>query len=589
MRQFFKFFFASMFGFLFAIGIGFFIFTIIIVGIFSSIQEKDKVEIDPNSILKVKLNYQIMERTSNDPLRNFDFESFKPRFNLGLDKVIDNINKAADDDNIKGIYLNLTMIPTGWATVEAIRNALIDFKASGKFIVGYSEFYTQRGFYLASVADDIYLNPAGIFDFRGFSIDWMFFKNALDKLEIQPQIFYAGKYKSATEPFRLDRMSDENQVQLSSFLNSNFNHYLSNISSSIGIEYNVLDSIVENLLIRKPEDAKRWQLVDDLLYEDELFAHMRDRLGIDEDAKINFITMNKFSRASKRSSSYGKDKIAVVYAEGDIVFGKGEADEIGSATFAKAIRKARLDDKVKAIVLRINSPGGFALAADLIWREVALAREAKPVVVSMGNYAASGGYYIACAADTIVAEANTLTGSIGVFGMLLNIKNFFDHKLGITFDRVKTSRFADLGNPSRPITDEERAIIQVEVDRIYSDFKEKVAEGREMDIDYVDSIAQGRIWTGTQAREVGLVDVIGGMTQAVEIASDMADLEEYRIVKYPKAKDLLQLFLDDYTMNMKDDIASKEIGAAYPYYKQLKKILVMDGIHARIPFFIEVD
>lgn len=598
MKQFFKFMFASMVGFVLSIVFIFFILNIIIISIVSQFQKSEIATVSPNSILKISLNYDVKERSSSNPFEEISFLSFEAKKTLGLDDILANIKKAKTDNNIKGILLDVGYIPAQLATIEEIRSALINFKntsgksgTGNKFIYAYSEVYSQKGYYLVSVADKIFLNPTGILEFKGFSAEIMFYKHALEKLEIEPQVFYNGKFKSYTEPFRLDKMSEPNRIQTTEFLNEMYHGFIGRIAESRKLSEKYLDSVANNLLIRKAEDAKELKLVDELSYEDEMLDSIKYRLSIDEKKEIDFITMNKYVNVvdQNKSKVAAKERIAIIYAEGEIVDGKSDEGEVGSITFAKTIRDARLNDKVKAIVLRVNSPGGSALASDIIWREITLARKKKPVVVSMGGVAASGGYYISCAADTIVAEPNTLTGSIGVLGIIPNIEKFFNNKLGITFDGVKTSRFADMPTVTRPMSAEERQIVQMEVDRIYHDFVSKVAEGREKTVEEIDSIAQGRVWSAMSAKEIGLVDVIGGIDDAVKIAASMAKVEQYSIMSLPEQKDPVTKIIEQFTGDeMESRILKNKLGDNYKYVQQLERIKNMRGIQARIPFDLDI-
>lgn len=591
MKQFFKFMFASMLGIIIAVVILFFITGAIISGLVSKIETKANIIVQSNSILKMDLNYDIAERSSNNPLQDIQFPSLETKKVLGLNDILENIKKAKDDPNIKGIYLDAGFVPSRWATLEEIRNALMDFKKSKKFIYAYGEVYSQKGYYLSSVADKIFLNPTGIIEFKGFATEITFFKHTLEKLEIEPQVFYNGKFKSFTEPFRLDKMSEPNRLQVTEFLNEMYAHFLTQIADSRKLSFEFVDSVADNLLIREAEDAKQLGIADELFYEDQALAALKEKLNLDEKKEISFISMNKYLNAEGKTKLKAgvKDRIAIIYAEGDIVDGKGNEDEVGSTIFAKAISDARLNEKVKAIVLRVNSPGGSALASDIIWREVILAKKKKPVVVSMGGVAASGGYYISCAADTIVAQPNSLTGSIGVLGIIPNMQKFFNNKLGMTFDGVKTGKFSDMPTASRPLTEEEKSIVQHEIDIIYRDFVSKVAEGRGMSIAEIDSIAQGRVWSGTRAKEIGLVDVIGGIDDAVKIAASMAKIENYRIINLPEQKDPFTKIISELSGEEAETrILKSELGENYKYFRQLKKLSKMQGIQAVMPFEMEI-
>lgn len=585
MRQFLKFFFASLLGTIFGLCMVFFFGFLFIAAIASVADSGEKVEVKPNSVLKLDLSYPITERTK----KGFDPSSFtfNPGTDLGLNDIVKNIKKAKTDDKIKGIYIDVSMLPSGFATVDAIRDALVDFKTSGKFIVAYGEMMSQKGYYLASVADEIYLNPVGYLDLTGFRTELMFFKGTLDKLEIEPQIIYCGKYKSATEPFRLEKMSDENREQITYLITDIYNRFTQKIGESRSLTTEMVDSIADNLLVRDAEDAVKYKLVNELAFYDQVVSKLKEKTGVGEDDKLGMVDVEKYHDENDKDG-LTKDRVAVLYAEGSIVDGKGEEDNIGSERFAKVIREIREDDKVKALVFRINSGGGSALASDVILREIVLTKEKMPVIVSMGDVAASGGYYIACMADTILAEPNTITGSIGVFGMLLNMQEFFNNKLGVTFDGVKTGKFSDIGTPSRPMTAEERAIIQTGVDSIYLDFKEHVAQGRGMTVEFVDSIGQGRIWTGVQAKERGLVDVLGNLDDAVAIAAEKAGLTDYATKDFPKQKKPFERLLEDFAGETEAFVMKRKLGEFYPVWKKMEEVKNTNGIQARMPYELEI-
>ncbi|MFH1319289.1 MAG: signal peptide peptidase SppA [Bacteroidota bacterium] len=591
MKQFFKFMFASILGVFIAFLLTFLLFLGIVFVSISLVDKKKVVDVPKKSVLHIKLDKPISDRTSKNPFDNFDFESFKPKPALGLNDIIDNIDKAKTDDNIKGIYLDLSLIPSGFGTIEEIRNALISFKEeSGKFIICYSEICPQSTYYLASVADEICLNPEGYIEFKGLIANIPFLKGTFEKLEIEPQIIRHGKFKSAVEPLILDKMSEENREQTITYVSSIWDHLLNGISEYRNLSVDELNGIADSLLVSNTEDAIKYKLADKLMFKDELLDNLRERLELEEDDKINFMPLGKYTNAPMKKKEDGiiRDRIAIVYASGSIVSGEGKSEEIGSETISKAIRDARENDKVKAIVLRVNSGGGSALASDIIWREMILAKEVKPVVASFGNVAASGGYYIACGADTIVANVNSITGSIGVFGVIFNAQKFFNNKLGITFDGVKTNDHADIGSGVRPITDTEREIIQKEIERIYDVFITHVAEGRGLTKAEVDSIGQGRIWSGVDAKRIGLIDVLGGLESAVEIAANMADLEDYRILELPKQKEPLEQLIEELTDEAETAILKHQLGDSYKYYRQVKSLSKMNGIQAIIPYEIEI-
>lgn len=588
MKDFFKFVFASMIGFILSFFVVFLIVIALITAMISSAGTEGKVSIASNSVLHLSLDYPIKERTDKNPFAELDLFGLESKKMIGLNDILTNIKSAKNDNRIKGIYLDVSSINSGMATIEEVRNALIDFKKSKKFIIAYSEVYSQGAYYLASVADKIYLNPEGMVDFRGLSSEIVFFKGALEKLDIEAQIIKVGTYKSAVEPFILDKMSEPNRQQVSSFLGSMYDHLLSEISKSRKISKEELFSIADSAKIRSPKDALAFKMVDGLKFKDEVLDELKKLTSVDKNKDLKSVSIENYSESEDVKEEPSKNRIAVIYANGEITGGEGDDETIGSERISRAIRKARTDDKVKAIVLRINSPGGSALASDVIWRETILAKKSKPLIVSMGDLAASGGYYIACAADSIFAQSNTITGSIGVFGIIPNMQKFFNNKLGITFDGVKTGKFADLGSISRPLTDGEKMIIQLEVNKTYDTFTKKVAEGRKKNQKYIDSIGQGRVWSGTEALKIGLVDKIGNINDAIVSAAKKAKIEDYKIVEYPSQIDPLEALFDKSTDKIKSYFVKHELGDNYIYYEQMKSALKLSGVQARIPYAIQI-
>jgi protease-4 len=570
MKQFFKFVFATIVGLILTLIILLFVIVGIIAG--ASGDKADKVE--PNSVLRIALNFTVNERTPNNPLSSLGFLGFDGEKAVGLKDILANIKKAKTDDNIKGIFLDESQMSAGEATVEEIRNALIDFKRSGKFIIAYSEVYSQSFYYLASVADKVYINPKGIIEFGGFASQVTFYKGALDKLGIEAQIIKVGTYKSAVEPYVLTKMSDANRLQVTSYINSLYDHFLTGISASRKINKDSLFNYANQLRIQEPEDALKYKLVDGLKYKDEILNELKDRTGISRKNDIKGVELADYTSAETKNelddNGPSNSRIAVIYASGEIAGGEGNDNNIGSETISKAIRKVRLDKKVKGVVLRVNSPGGSSLASDVIWREVALTKKVKPIIVSMGDVAASGGYYIACAADSIIAEPNTITGSIGIYAILPNLQKLFNDKLGVTFDGVKTGKYADLGDATRPLTPDERAILQKQVNRGYDDFTKAVANGRNKTQAYINSIGQGRVWTGEQALKIGLVDRLGNINDAIKSAAKMAGLKEYKLVSYPEQKGLFSNIGLNMTAHIKASILQSELGENYKYYQQIK-------------------
>ncbi|MEJ6794624.1 MAG: signal peptide peptidase SppA [Flavobacteriales bacterium] len=571
--------------------ISFFIIFFVIIGIIvSSSSDAEETTIKNNSVLKINFKGQIIDR-GNDEI---DIENIinQSEEKVGLNNILSSIEKAKKDDRIKGIYLNVENISASIATLEEIRNKLKEFKDStNKFILSYSEVYGQSAYYISSVADEIYLHPQGMLELKGLAYQGMFFKNTLEKLEVEAQIIRHGKFKSAVEPFMLEKMSKSNRMQVSRFLTSLWGDLTKGMSEGRSLSQKEINSMAQNLLIQEADQALQYNLVDKLAFKDELVDSLKSKLNLTKDQKINFVSLNKYKDVSvkDKNTKYSKNKIAVIYATGEINGGEGSPESIGSEGLSKTIREAREDKNVKAIVLRVNSPGGSALASETILREMALAKEAKPVIVSMGDVAASGGYYIACQADTIVANPTTITGSIGVFGVLMNAKEMMNNKLGITIDTVKTNKHADIGTIFRPLTRVERQIIQNSVENVYDTFISRVAIGRNLSKEYVDSVGQGRVWTGRDALELGLVDVLGGLETAIEISSNMADLQDYRIVNLPKQKDPIEVLLQDLMgEEVRSSIVKKELGDFYDTYMELKNINSMDQIQMRMPQTFEI-
>ncbi|PRY55471.1 protease-4 [Arcticibacter pallidicorallinus] len=587
MKGFFKFVFASMLGFFLSFIVIGFLMVMLIVGIASSAGDQE-VKVEPGSLLHVSLNAPITERSVKNPLDDISFAGVGVSKNMGLNDILAALKRAKTDDNIKGIYLDFSGVQAGMATVEEIRNGLLDFKKSKKFIIAYSEVYSQKAYYLASVADKVYLNPEGILEFAGMSSQSVFFKGALDKLGIEPQIIKVGTFKSAVEPFILDKMSDANRKQVTSFLGSIYDHLLINVSASRKIPKDSLFVIANQLKVQQAKDAVTYKLADALRYKDQVIDELKQKTGVDKKKDIKSVTLSGYIKGNRPAEGDLDSRVAMVYASGDIMSGEGDDETIGSERISRTLRKVRTDEKVKAVVFRINSPGGSALASDVIWREVALTRKVKPVIVSMGDVAASGGYYIACAADSIFAQPNTITGSIGVFGIIPNMQNFFNDKLGITFDQVKTAEYADLGSTTRPLTVGERLIVQNEVNRIYGTFTKRVADGRKKTQDYVDGVGQGRVWSGTEALKIGLVDRLGNVQDAVNSAVKMAKLKNYKLVEYPTQKDPFESIFSSGEDKLKEHYARLQFGESYNYYKQLKTILEGTGVQARMMFNLEI-
>ncbi len=561
------------------------VMILLIIGFVAIISSEDEVKVKENSILKIDLaNTSVVERSSENPFDGLSL-SGDVASTIELKQVLDNIEKAKNDNKIKAIYINTSFVNAGLSQIEEIRNKLVEFKSCGKPIIAYSEVYSQSGYYFSSVADKIYLNPEGIVELNGLSAGIMFYKGLLEKLDIEVQIIRHGKFKSAVEPFMLDKMSDANREQMQLLLNSFADNLFDSIASQRGMTLSDIHNHANNLSLENAKSCLDLHYVDALLYQDQVDDSL---LVISKSEKLNFISLNKYSNVKVEKKEISRNKIAIIYATGEINSGKGDVKSIGSETTAKAIKTAREDKNVKAIVLRVNSPGGSALASDVIWRETVLAKEEKPLIVSMGDYAASGGYYIACAADSIVANPTTLTGSIGVFGMIPNLQKLYKNKLGISIDTVNTNKHADMGM-NRALTKFEENKIQKSVVDIYTTFITHVGEGRNMSTTAVDEIGQGRVWTGYDAKDIGLIDTYGGLEKAIEIAVYLAEIEDYRIISLPKKKDpFAELALKFGGETSISDLVMLKLGLKTELTNPIENLLKRDKIQARIPFIMEL-
>lgn len=565
------------------------ILLMIIIGASSGDKE---VKVKPGTVLEMKLDRQIIERASENPFANLMPGNDGMHQALGLADVLESISKAKNDSNIRGIYLELPpTITTGFATLQEIRNALTDFRSSGKFVVAYSEMYTHKAYYLASAADSVFLNPQGDMFFVGLSSQIMFFKKAFEKWGIEPEIFRHGKFKGAVEPFMYEKLSPENREQIEVFLGAIWSQMLTEIGASRKIEVSRLQLIADSLLVEDANEAVALGLIDGLRYKDQITEGLKKAVKTDADDDLQTISIAKYKKVeSEKDEEPAKDKIAVIYANGEIGGGEGDMQSVGSEGLSKAIREARTDKKVKAIVLRVNSPGGSALASDVIYRELLLAKKEKPLIVSMGDVAASGGYYISCLADTIVASQMTITGSIGVFGMLANVEKLLGEKIGITVDTVNTNKYSDLGSPFRKMQDGERRFIQKKVESVYETFITIVSQGRNMSKEMVDSIGQGRVWAGADAKTLGLVDSYGGLQTAVSLAAKAAGIEKYRIKVLPEEKDPFEQFIEDISGDVRTRMVEKELGEALPFYRAFTQLKSRSGgIYVLMPYVMTIE
>ena len=593
--KFYKIVLGAFIGTLIALVINFFIKVGVVSSMISNLSksETESATLKPNSVLYMKFDYDIPDRTTDNPFNSLDFTSMETKESTGLNDILRNIEHAKTDPNIKGIYLELSSIPTSTATLQEIRSKLLEFKESGKFIVTYGEGYSQSAYYLASIADKIYLNPEGALDLHGMASQIMFYKHLFEKLDIEMQIVRGpnNRFKSAVEPYFLDKMSEANREQMDKLLGTIWGQILASISQSRNISVEQLNQIADNLeTIFNAQKALEYGLVDDLYFKDQILEELKGLTGSNK--SINAITNDKYAKTYKDKSS-SKNEVAVIYASGQIFDGKGNEEQaIYSENLSKTIRKAREDENVKAVVLRVNSPGGSALASAVIGRELDLTKEVKPVIVSMGNYAASGGYWISANADYIFADPTTLTGSIGVFGTFPNMQGFLNDKVGLTFDVAKTNKNADFGSVTQPLTGFQYGKLQEMVVKTYDDFTKRVANGRGLTQTYVDSIGQGRVWAGADAIGIGLVDKLGDMEDAIAYAAEKANLaNDFKVTEWPKQKDFFTRIMESMNgSNDKLDAALKQkLGVYYNYYQGLENLQKNTGIQARMPFDMVIE
>ncbi len=587
MSKFLKYFLAVIVGsmvsaFFFLMGI------VIFVSILASSTSKE-VKVADNSILLLDINGPIIERTSDDPFEQIMSELSGQVAPAGLNKILASIKKAKNDDRIKGIYIESGMVMAGYATIEEIRNALIDFRESGKFVHSYAPVYTQSAYYLASAGDKIYLNPTGMLDFQGISASYTFYKGTLEKLGIEMQIFKHGEFKSAVEPFILEKLSDAARHQSEVYLNSIWNHVLAKVADSRGLDIETVNQTASQAPVLMEDSLLLASgLIDGFRYKDEVINELKSLTGIEEKDDLNAINVGKYSSVYLPGKKKGleKNKIAIIYAEGAI--DGGSSGGIQSKDLSRTIREARRDSSIKAVVLRINSPGGSGLGSEIIWREVKLTKEVKPVIVSMGDLAASGGYYIACAADSIVAHPSTLTGSIGVFGMIPNTENLLK-KIGVTTDRVKTNQFADFPALDRPFTSGEKQLMQGYIERFYGHFLNRCADGRQTTVEAIDEVGEGRVWSGDNALAINLVDKLGGIDDAIAIAVGMANLETYRLVELPEVLTPIEQIMKSMSENASARIGNLLLGEQYQILKTINDLQTAHPVQARLPFDIRLN
>ncbi|MDC6404789.1 MULTISPECIES: signal peptide peptidase SppA [Maribacter] len=578
---------AAILGTLIALGIVFVMFFVFIALLGSG---DDTVKVKDNSVLEIQLQRPIADYTGSSELNPFSglFEESQ-----GLDEILQAITVAKDDDRIKGISINNNFLLAGLAQTQTLRKVLEDFKESGKFIYAYGDFYSQKDYYLASVADSVFLNPVGVMDFRGLSSEVLYFKDLQEKTGVKMEVIRHGKYKSAVEPYLENEMSEANRTQIKELIQSLWDSMIDDISISRGISTSDLNTIADTLGGRLPKYAKQNRLIDNVLFYDQYESVIAKALTEEENEDINYISLDDYTQySSKKEVRSGNDKIAVIFAQGEILYGEGGPDIIGQGIINEALIKAREDEKVKAIVLRVNSPGGSALTSDIIWREVELAKEVKPVVVSMGNVAASGGYYIAAGADKIFAEPTTITGSIGVFGTIPNIEGLAKD-IGINAEQVGTNKNSVEYSLFEPMGETFRNQVQESIEDTYETFLSRVSNGRNISMAQADSIAQGRVWSGVDAQRLGLVDELGTLEDAIAAAAGMAEIESYGIRKYPKYKSGFERFMEDISgagAKMRENMIKEEIGEeTYQVLKDIKSYMNQKGIQARMPFTLNID
>ena len=575
--------------------VGILLATIILFGILVVIglaaSSEASVDVKKNTLLYIKFDQEIYDRAPANPIANINVMNLMPEPVMGLDDIVNSIEYAKTDDHIKGIYIEPSIIKAGIETKEEIRNALKDFKESGKFVLCYSSYYTQSTYYLASIADKVYSNPSGIFEFLGLRSEIVFYKEAFEKWGIEAQVFRYGKYKSAVEPYLQDKLSDENREQIKELLSSVWDNILEGISEERGIEKRDLRKIADNLLLRSAKDAKAYGLIDDMKYKDEIIDELLDSMNVKDISKLNVVKLSEYIATvkSEKEKNKEKEKIAVIYAYGSVVMGEQPDGAIASETISRTIRKARKDSNIKAIVLRVNSGGGLVIAADIIWREVMLASEVKPVIASLGDVAASGGYYIVAPADVIVANPNTITGSIGVFAIWFNGSRFLKDRVGITYDYVETNEHSNIESMLKMLDPEEQAYFQSSVNDIYLNFIEKVANGRNMSTADVDSIGQGRVWSGVDAMDINLIDEYGGLNKAIKIAAEKAGIDKYQIVSLPEQEEPFMAFLKQLNVEAKSRLMKKELGEYFNAFKNVQNLMDQTGLQARMAYELTIE
>lgn len=583
MLQFFKYVLATL--------VGLFVFLLLTIFIFAGIgaviSSDDKVVIEEKSILKLDLNKPIQEVGVENPFADLGGPFGNNDNAVGLKDILEALKNAQVDDKIKGIYLKTEGPETGWATLEEIRNQLLEFKKSKKFVVTYGENFSEKGYYIASVADKIYLNPIGGMEWNGLSAEYSFFKGTFDKLEVKPLIFRVGEFKSAIEMFARKDMSEASKKQSSELITAINGNFLKNVSASRNIPVEQLKGLADSLAVENPKSALKYKLITNIGYWDEFEGVIKRDLKIEDKKEISYIGVDKYLKGDSKVDEGDLNKrIAVLVAEGEITSGEGSDESIGSEKFVKELKKIRDNDKIKAVVIRINSPGGSALASDVMWREIQITAKKKPVIASMSDVAASGGYYMAMGCDKIVAQPNTITGSIGIFGLIFNVTDFMNNKLGVTFDHVGTNAHSDWPTATREMTEFEKSMIQKSVNEGYETFTKKAAAGRKMPVEKLKNLAQGRVWSGIEAKQNGLVDELGGLDKAIQLAASAAKLGagDYRVRYYPDKKRPFEELVTKMMSDKEEKVMANNLGEMGTYVKMYKKLMNMGGTQTRMPF-----
>ena len=591
-RKFWRIVFGTMVGFFFSCLIVSILFMLMFGAMIAAAGSSGTVTVKDNSILKLDLQKNITEQAVENPFDMFGDEfSSLYQSSIGLDDILACLKSAANDPKIKGIYINTESVGAAPATLKEIHDALVEFKESGKFIYAYSDSYSQGAYYLSSVADTLALGNTGLIQFKGMAMEVMFYKGLLDKLNVDMQVIRHGKFKSAVEPYMTDKMSDANREQLTLLLNTLWNTMLSDIAKSRKLSAEELNKIADGMFIGTSTKALENKLVDKACYKSDVVQDLKALVNVTEDKDLHLITLAEYTKALKAESKTATDEVAVIYAAGEIRGGKSNSEIMGSETMVQLIRDAYTSENVKAIVLRVNSPGGDGTASDIIWHEIEQAKKAgKVVVTSMGDYAASGGYYISCNSNYIIAQPNTLTGSIGVFGVIPSFQRALKNKLGVTIESVTTNKHSDAGGTMRPMNAEEIAVYQEFIDDFYGVFTQRVADGRGMEQNAVDEIGQGRVWAGADALKIGLVDALGNIDDAINKAAELAKLESYKVTYYPKKKDfwtmLMEKSSEDHNVQA---FIKQELGDQYYIYQGLNQLKRANGVQAMMPMQIKID